>query len=163
MKNGDYGRFRYVEGDLVELAKNREFDVIIHGCNCFCTMNSGIARAIRNAWPNVYYEADLRTTSGDRDKLGTYTSYVTPQGTHVLNAYTQYNYGRDGKVYLKYWALRNALKSIKTDYGMGGGVWNKFGLPQIGCGLAGGDWSKVEQIIKEELYNEDVTVVLYKP
>lgn len=27
-----------INDDLIDLAKNGNFDVIIHGCNCFCTM-----------------------------------------------------------------------------------------------------------------------------
>jgi len=33
----------------------------------------------------------------------------------------------------------------------------------IGCGLAGGDWNKVLEIIEEELENEDLTIVEFKP
>jgi O-acetyl-ADP-ribose deacetylase (regulator of RNase III) len=36
-----------------------------------------------------------------------------------------------------------------------------IGLPQIGAGLAGGDWETIKQIIKQELKDCDVTVVIY--
>jgi O-acetyl-ADP-ribose deacetylase (regulator of RNase III) len=32
-----------IEGDLIDLAKRGHFDVVTHGCNCFCTMGAGIA------------------------------------------------------------------------------------------------------------------------
>ena len=32
-----------ISGDLIKLALEGKFDVIAHGCNCFCTMKSGIA------------------------------------------------------------------------------------------------------------------------
>ena len=32
-----------VKGDLIKSAKEGQFDVIIHGCNCFNTMGAGIA------------------------------------------------------------------------------------------------------------------------
>ena len=35
-----------VKGNLVTLALAGEFDVIIHGCNCFNTMGSGVAKDI---------------------------------------------------------------------------------------------------------------------
>lgn len=35
------------------------------------------------------------------------------------------------------------------------------GLPQIGCGLAGGDWNRVKTIIQNELKDCFVTVVIY--
>lgn len=31
----------------------------------------------------------------------------------------------------------------------------------IGSGLAGGDWEIIEKIIEEEMYDEDVTIVIY--
>jgi O-acetyl-ADP-ribose deacetylase (regulator of RNase III) len=36
-----------------------------------------------------------------------------------------------------------------------------IGLPQIGCGLAGGDWDIVRNLIQEIMIDCDVTVVIY--
>jgi O-acetyl-ADP-ribose deacetylase (regulator of RNase III) len=38
----------------------------------------------------------------------------------------------------------------------------RIGLPKIGAGLAGGDWSTIEAIIQEELAGENVAIVEYK-
>jgi O-acetyl-ADP-ribose deacetylase (regulator of RNase III) len=38
----------------------------------------------------------------------------------------------------------------------------KIGLPLIGAGLASGNWETIESIIKEELLDEDVTVVIWE-
>lgn len=35
------------DGDLIQLALAKEFDLIVHGCNCYCTMDAGIAKTIR--------------------------------------------------------------------------------------------------------------------
>jgi O-acetyl-ADP-ribose deacetylase (regulator of RNase III) len=37
----------------------------------------------------------------------------------------------------------------------------KIGLPKIGAGLAGGDWSRIKEIIQTELNDCDVTVINY--
>jgi O-acetyl-ADP-ribose deacetylase (regulator of RNase III) len=37
-----------------------------------------------------------------------------------------------------------------------------IGLPKVGAGLAGGDWSIIEKIIIKELKDFKVTVVNYK-
>ena len=29
---------KYIDGDLFKLAEQGEFDIVIHGANCFCTM-----------------------------------------------------------------------------------------------------------------------------
>ena len=119
--------------------------IIAHGCNCFNTMNSGIAKAIRAKHPRVY-EVDSITNKGDKQKLGHYTLCTLPELV-VFNLYTQYRYGRD-KVHLDYGALGKALTHMK--------IWldahdpqqqETVGLPRIGCGLAGGEWGRVEAII----------------
>ncbi len=78
-----------VNGDLIELAINGEFDVIIHGCNCFCEMGAGIAKGIKLYFPEAY-KADLATAKGDRTKLGTVScaEITTEKGSLiVVNGY----------------------------------------------------------------------------
>ena len=41
--------FKYKVGDLIEAAKSGEINVFGHGCNCFCTMGSGIAPLIKES------------------------------------------------------------------------------------------------------------------
>lgn len=36
-----------------------------------------------------------------------------------------------------------------------------IGMPKIGAGLAGGDWNKIEKIIKKEMTNCNVIIVNY--
>ena len=70
VKLKENGAMKTIKGDLVKLAIKGEFDLIIHGCNCFCTMGAGIAKTIKQKFPEAY-EADLKTEKGDKAKLGT--------------------------------------------------------------------------------------------
>jgi O-acetyl-ADP-ribose deacetylase (regulator of RNase III) len=141
---------KVVEGDLIELAKQGEFDVIIHGCNCVCVMGAGIARTIKREFPEAY-NADLMSGTG-MQKLGTYSyANVLDGKLFIVNAYTQNRFGRD-RPHLSYEALRKVMKKIKADFG---GL--RIAYPAIGCGLAGGNWNRVSQIIDEELAGEDHT------
>ena len=146
-----------IKGDLIELSQKGEFDVIIHGCNCFCTMGAGIAKLIKSNFPEAY-QADLQTTKGDKNKLGqiSYAELITSNGKLiVVNGYTQYNWrGRGKKV--DYEALRNVFKAIKTKFS---GL--KMAYPAIGAGLAGGSWEIISEIINEELEGENHTFVEY--
>jgi O-acetyl-ADP-ribose deacetylase (regulator of RNase III) len=45
---------KVTEGDLIKKAKEGEFDLIVHGCNCFCTMGGGIAKGIKREFPEAY-------------------------------------------------------------------------------------------------------------
>ena len=61
---------KIIQGDLIKKAKDGEFDLIIHGCNCFCTMGAGIAKGIKNNFPQAF-QADQMTLKGSKAKLGT--------------------------------------------------------------------------------------------
>jgi O-acetyl-ADP-ribose deacetylase (regulator of RNase III) len=63
---------KMLKGDLLQFAEDGNFDVIIHGCNCFCQMGKGIALTIKNKFPDAY-KADLETAKGEKNKLGTYS------------------------------------------------------------------------------------------
>lgn len=147
------------EGNLISLALQGQFDVIVHGCNCFCTMGAGIARAIQDEFPEAY-AADLVTTKGDRNKLGDFSFATVNRDGHeitIVNGYTQFHFHGDS-VLLDYDAVRRLFQKIKKVYS-----GKKIGYPKIGAGLAGGDWSRIAQIIDQELADEDHSLVLYLP
>ena len=70
---------KVVEGDLLKLAIEGVFDVIVHGCNCQCVMGAGIAKAIKKVFPDAY-AADRETAKGEREKLGTISSAKVTRG-----------------------------------------------------------------------------------
>ena len=142
---------RTEKGDLVQKARAGEFDVIVHGCNCFCTMGAGIAKTIKQVFPAAY-EADLSTAMGDAAKLGTYSqALVEARGKPLLiiNAYTQYNWRGPGQL-VDYDAIRQVFRRLKQECG-----GKRIGYPAIGAGLAKGDWATIAAIIEEELAGED--------
>ena len=135
--------------------------MIAHGCNCFCTMGSGIAPKIKAAFQPAW-AADLKTTKGDRAKLGTY-SHAVCNGVVVANLYTQYGYNRrnQGLRDLDYNALYDALvlfRRLVETYSGAQGRTLKVGLPKLGAGLAGGDWRVIEAMINSVLEPLDVTI-----
>ncbi len=144
-----------VKGDLIDLATEGKFDVIAHGANCFRTMGRGIAAQIKSHFPEAY-DADCRTAFADRVKLGSCTAATVRWSEEirfdVVNAYTQYDYR--GSNPLDYKALRSCMRWLGDTY-----AGRRIGMPKIGAGLAGGDWTRIEKIIEEELGDEDVTIV----
>jgi len=140
----------YVEGNLL----HAPVDIMVHGCNCFNTMKSGIAKQIARRYP-MAAQVDSETIKGSRDKLGTFT-HVKYADIVVVNAYTQYDYGRDGKERFNYIAFRHVLKKLNSISPHNDPT---IGFPKIGAGLAGGDWDQIERIIEEEL--KDYKVYVY--
>jgi O-acetyl-ADP-ribose deacetylase (regulator of RNase III) len=137
---------KHVDGNLLTLAENGDFDVVIQGCNCFCAMGGGIAREIRERYPHVA-EADAKTGLGDYNKLGNYTkAIVKGEDEHsffIINAYTQYNMSTGDDVF-EYVAFALILQKIERLYGN-----YAIGLPYIGMGLANGNKHIIMEMIEE--------------
>lgn len=173
--------YKEVYGDLITLAKQGEFDVIAHGANCFCNMGAGIAPQMAKAFGCDKFTFEGKEYMGDYNKLGQIDfeiMYIDPQKScvatttdmlngatvkplTVVNCYSQFRYGKnhiDGVVKpLDYDALRLCLRKINFLF-----KGKHIGLPQIGCGLAGGSWELVSKMIKEELKDCKITIVIYK-
>lgn len=190
-------RYQEVEGDLIKLALSGQFDVIAHGCNCFCRMKRGIAPQMAKAFDCslfelerthkiVYYndqDYEERPTNneGDINKLGQIdyeTKYIWEKHPKdglprvmnhmtvgqedvkkliVVNCYTQYHWNSK-EPQLNYEALVLCFKKMNHIF-----KGKHIGLPQLGCGLAGGDWKLVRILIRKYLKDCQVTVVIYKP
>ena len=147
---------KVIQGDLIQLALEGKFDVIVHGCNCFCAMEAGIAKSIKCVFPEAY-TVDCETKVGDREKLGSFSSVSVCRKNHtitVVNAYTQYHWSSDVRQ-VDYEALRLVFYKIKSEFS---GLL--IGYPKIGAGLAGGDWHIILKIIDEELAGEDHCLVV---
>lgn len=164
------GTYQEITGDLIELALEGEFDVIAHGCNCFCTMGAGIAPIMARNFGCDEYRLENAKYKGSILKLGQidFESKMLLEGVihpllpgqsgniFIVNAYTQHSYGSKAGPPLNYPALTLCL--IKMNYLFKG---MRIGLPQIGCGLAGGDWKVVSELIKLHMADCHVTVVIY--
>ena len=148
---------KYETGGLLNEKFDDEYKVIIHGCNCFHTMGSGVAKEIREKYPDAYTADVEMTDKGDRKKLGTVSAAMIPEGDLiVVNAYTQYEFGADGKQYVDYDAVRSAMQQInetfpEEDY--------KLRMPRIGSGLGGGDWDTIAGILDEVFGDREILVV----
>jgi O-acetyl-ADP-ribose deacetylase (regulator of RNase III) len=146
---------KILRGDLIELAKAGEFDVIIQGCNCQCRMGRGIALTIKQQFPEAY-AADCQTKIGDWEKLGTFTSvHIERDGYNfiIVNGYTQFNWQGEG-VLADYDAIRSVFRQVKKQFS-----GQRIGYPKLGAGLARGDWEIIAKTIDEELAGEDYTYV----
>lgn len=146
-----------IKGDITTAKSG----LILQCVNCKGVMGSGVALAIKTKWPVVekkYHEFCEKPpglmVSREMDLLGRVNAvtikygYVGDTGLQVLNCFGQLTYGRSGAKHLKYDALDTCLKWILHSYG-GGVIPVHF--PLIGCGLAGGHWPVVREIIEHRL------------
>ena len=127
-------------------------EVIVHGCNCFNSFGAGIALQVYNTYPGAWMKDQL-TRIGDRNKLGTITysieenRFFPEHSVTIVNAYTQYRYTRD-LVDVEYDKLLDCMIAVCETFDNG-----VISMPKIGCGLAGGDWKIVSEIL-ETVSNE---------
>ena len=145
--------FKVVAGDLL-LADDF---AICHQVNCRNVMNSGLAKAIADRWPIVkerYHELCFEVQNR-LELLG--TVQLVPVyyncSKYVVNIFGQIDYGRHG-VYTDYRALEKAFKEVNHIF-----AGKSVGFPhKFGCGLGGGNWEIVRQMLVDYLPDCDVTV-----
>ena len=151
----------YVKGNLLD----SDCDYICHQVNCQGVMRSGIAKQIRERWPEVYEkyrkEYNFWTVQMGRSEspLGNIDiARINNSNQSVINMYTQRRYGYDGTRFTSYDAFAYALKLIKTYIPNDATI----GFPKnIGCGLGGGNWKVISALI-EEILGEDYEVYIYE-
>jgi len=148
--------YKEIKGNLITLAKEGYFDVIAHGCNCFCTMGAGIAPQMANAFNCDLFPLENAEYSGDKGKLGKIdykTLDINGKDLTVVNAYTQYGFG--GKPF-DYDAFKSIVAKMNSEF-----KGKHIGLPKIGAGLAGGHWPTIKQMINDGFTDCNVTVVQF--
>ena len=137
---------KYVKGDLLD----SHCDYICHQVNCRGVMGSGIAKQIRERFPEVYDSyKELCNEFEPEVLLGTIDIVEVEEGAReIVNIFGQLDYGRDGKKYTSYDAFANALDLIDAYVPED---WS-IGFPKyIGCGLGGGNWNIIVNMIEEIL------------
>lgn len=116
--------------------------------NCKGVMGAGLAMQIRSQWPVVYQRYLEFCYGNDGNKLGTYQEVLVEPKLYIVNLFGQNGYGR-GERQTNYAALATALFSFFRDCAQKNQsaiVRLPYGL---GCGLAGGDWDTVLDIISD--------------
>ena len=150
---------KIIDGDLLESGA----DIICHQVNCQGKMNSGIAKQIREKYPEVYLQYKQLCTRKS-NLLGHYQTVHTNDGTYIVNFFSQNNYGYDGKQYTDLDALRKCLLGIKAQFaflkqGKGEPGTERFRLAmpyKIGCCRGGANWDEVYDIIDEVFKDYEV-------
>lgn len=147
---------RIIKGDLMESSAK----YICHQVNCQGAMRSGVAKQIREKWPVVFdrYKAACDKYKDKRDELlGKIQCVKVEEGTAVINIFGQNKYGYDGNQYTDLDALCTACKYIASKVKAGETIAMPY---RIGCGLGGGDWGKVLDMLTDVFREHHLT--LYK-
>jgi O-acetyl-ADP-ribose deacetylase (regulator of RNase III) len=135
--------------------------LIVHVCNDIGAWGRGFVMALSRRWPQP--EQHYRSWHVGEDKhpfaLGEVQIVQVSPDTWVANLIGQ----RDiravkGFPPVRYEAIRQGLKKVAKEAKR---LNASVHMPRIGCGLAGGDWNVVSQIVDEELINTGIGVTVY--
>jgi O-acetyl-ADP-ribose deacetylase (regulator of RNase III) len=139
-----------ITGDLL---KKDEIDIVCHQVNTKGIMGAGIALQIRQAYPKVYQTYKSYCEEYGSGLLGKILFVNCEDGKIIANIFGQDDIGRDScKTY--YTALEKALIKLEKIAKLTG---KSVGFPyKMGCGLAGGDWLMVSEMIEEYFGNSEV-------
>lgn len=134
-------------------------DIILHQVNCQGVMGSGIAKQVREKYPEVYarYRQLCDEMKDNRAELLGKTQFVrTYEGCYIVNLFAQENFGYDGKCYTDYDALRECLAHTHSCC-----FEETIAIPYLmGCHRGGGRWDIVYEMIKEIFGDTDNTVLI---
>ena len=144
--------------DLFETFESLPNAYLVHCCNCFHTMGAGVALEVRRRYPEAY-RADLETKRGDPLKLGTVSSAAIGS-RRVFNLYGQFSFGNghDLDIFMLDKGLR--LVAPEADAQNRAGIRTPIVTYKIGCGLAGGDWNDVVEILDNVATEYDVEIIV---
>ena len=150
------GSMDIIEGDALLV----EADVLVHQVNCRGVMGAGIAKQIRDRYPDVYekYRKLCQRYQGNPRSLLGVCQHVDVGDKTICNAFSQDGLSGHG-CKTDYDAFAECMWKIASEH-----HGKTIAMPyKIACGLAGGDWDTIKQIIEEELVDRGhCTVILCK-
>ncbi|GGW95874.1 macro domain-containing protein [Streptomyces lomondensis] len=150
----------YVRGDAT-VPSVKGVKVIAHVCNDIGGWGKGFVLAISRRWPEpeVAYRAWHRGRAANDFGLGAVQLVEVERYVWVANMIGQRGTRTGSKgVPVRYEAIDQALGALaEKARDLGASVH----MPRIGCGLAGGKWSRVEPLIEERLIRRGIPVTVY--
>lgn len=144
---------QYVRGDVTRAQPTtRPKAVVLQCCNNRRRIGAGVSGAIIQAWPGVrhaYMQGSMQ--------LGQVSMCAVRPNVLVCNIIGQDGYGRDGRVYVRYAALQEGMRTVALQCGADYEVH----CPRLGCGLAGGEWPKVVALLQAEFCARGIPVTVW--
>ena len=141
----------YITGDVTEplLCGN---DCIVQVVNNVGAYGAGVSGAIAKKWPSVKQRyKDYLILLGNADVFG------IGIGLFMANLYAQDGLkSRTNPKPIRYGKLAMALSTLELH------GFNRIHMPKIGCGLAGGDWKIVSELIQDVLVDYEQEVYVYE-
>lgn len=135
--------------------------IIAHVCNDIGGWGKGFVLALSRRWPEpeAAYRAWHRDRAANDFGLGAVQLVQAERYVWVANMIGQRGVRTGSKgVPVRYEAIDTALDRLAGHaLDLGASVH----MPRIGCGLAGGRWSRVEPLVRTRLVSRGIPVTVY--
>lgn len=154
----------FKEGNIL----NSKADYICHQVNCRGAMNSGVAKAIRQKYPEVfeaYFNCakDIDIGFGDKqlswEHMFGHIQLIPINKRYIVNMFAQDGYGYDGKRYTSYDAFWNCLNEIKMKVPDGETIAFPY---KIGSVRGGANWEVIYKMIEEVFKDTNINVEIWR-
>jgi O-acetyl-ADP-ribose deacetylase (regulator of RNase III) len=150
----------YVRGDAT-VPSVKGVKVIAHVCNDIGGWGKGFVLAVSRRWPEpeAAYRAWHRDRAANDFALGAVQLVQVERYVWVANMIGQRGIRTGSKgVPVRYEAVDTALGRLAD---RAAELNASVHMPRIGCGLAGGTWSRVEPLITGRLVERGIPVTVY--
>lgn len=151
----------YRRGDATDPIVKDGTRIITHVCNDIGKWGKGFVLAVSKRWPEPerVYRSTKIYTLGDIQIVG------VGNDIEVVNMIGQHDiHPLDHVPPIRYHAIEQCLERVAVHvHEIARQTFNTVSIhmPRIGCGLAGGDWIKIENIIERILISRRIPVYVY--
>lgn len=143
-------------GNLLSITEG----LICHQVNCLGIMGAGLAKQIRDKYPEVYQQYRDLCREGGYTLLGSIQVIKINELLSVVNVFGQEKIGTDSRK-TNYEAVDHAFNKLKRHIEIHQLDPDKVYIPEkMGCTLGGGNWNVYLSIIVQ--YFPSVNIVRYK-
>jgi O-acetyl-ADP-ribose deacetylase (regulator of RNase III) len=133
--------------------------IIAHICNDVGGWGKGFVAALSRRWPQPAEAYREWFRQGQGFELGAVQFVPVAPDIWVANMIAQHGLKPEKDIPpIRYEALRTCLRKVADK----AKEWQaSVHMPRIGCGLAGGEWSRIEPILIETLCQQGIEVTVY--
>lgn len=142
--------YHELKGDLLD----NHGCVICHQVNCQKTMGSGVAKQIKDKWPEVAQAYQMYFINNPAP-LGKTQLVKTNDGHVIANMYAQDKFGYDGKRYTNYEAFASCLEELDSKLADGTSIAFPY---KIGSDRGGANWEIIRTMIQNILTNKNIYI-----
>lgn len=146
----------HIIGDVTNPIEVKGMKFIAHCCNNLGGWGAGVVLAISRRWgmPELMYTKWAQERPEElREGLGKIQVIPVEKDVMVVNIIGQEGVGHDknGNPPIRYEAIREGLEKTQDTISGYEKKHPSLHLPRMGAGLAGGDWDKIEEIIRDTI------------